>query len=113
MVRTTLEVFEDHLACRLEGRLEEDLRRNYAPDVVLLTSNSNRQGHDAIRTSAARLREQLPEGTFTFLSKQVRGDYALLLWRSQSARFEAIDGADSFHIREGKIVFQSIQYKLT
>lgn len=50
--RLTEEVFEDHLRLRIENRLEEDLARNYAEDVVLLTVNSNACGHDAIRMSA-------------------------------------------------------------
>ncbi len=43
----------------MAGKLEEDLRHNYADDVVLLTENSNARGHDAIRISTERLRNQL------------------------------------------------------
>jgi hypothetical protein len=72
MTRSTEEVFEDHLRLRLAGKLEEDLQRNYASDIVLLTCNSNRTGHAAMRVSAARLKEQLPDAEFTFLAKQVK-----------------------------------------
>jgi hypothetical protein len=48
--RRTREVFDDYLRLRLE----DDLARNYAKDVVLLTVNSNACGHQAIRTSAGR-----------------------------------------------------------
>jgi SnoaL-like domain len=110
--RSAEEVFEDHLRLRVAGKVEEDLRRNYAEDVVLLTVNSNARGHDAIRMSARRLRDQLPDGRFEFLSKQVNGPYALLIWEGQSSRFNAVAGADSFMIRDGKIQFQSIHYRL-
>ncbi len=110
--RSPEEVFEDHLRLRVAGKVEEDLRRNYAEDVVLLTINSNVRGHDAIRMSARRLRDQLPDGRFEFLSKQVNGPYALLIWQGQSSRFNAMEGADSFVIRDGKIQFQSIHYRL-
>ncbi|MCJ8517677.1 hypothetical protein ABID21_000810 [Pseudorhizobium tarimense] len=110
--RSTQEVFEDHLRLRLLGDLEQDLARNYAEDVVLLTSNSNLVGHDALRTSSSRLREQLPDAEFQFLAKQVRGRFALLNWRSTSDRYQAVEGADSFVIENGKIVLQTIHYKL-
>jgi len=110
--RSTREVFEDHLRLRLEGDLEKDLRRNYAEDVVLLTVNSNATGHDALRASAARLREQLPDGRFEFLARQVNGPYALLVWSGRSANLTAVDGADTFVIREGRIVLHSIHYGL-
>ncbi|GAB1581939.1 hypothetical protein PPNSA23_18820 [Phyllobacterium phragmitis] len=112
MNRCTEEVFEDHLNLRREGKLEEDLKRNYAEEVVLLTSNSNLQGHDAIRYSARKLREQLPDGHFEYVAKQVRGNFALLIWRAKSSRFDAVEGADSFVIEDGKIRLQTIHYGL-
>lgn len=111
-MRTAREVFEDHLRLRVEGELEEDLRRNYSKDMVLLTSNSELVGHDAIRASAARLDEQLPDASFTFLSKRVHGPYAFLIWEVRSSHLDAMSGADSFVIENGKIVFQSIHYAL-
>lgn len=108
--RSPEEVFEDHLRLRLEGNLAEDLRRNYAEDVVLLTVNSNARGHDAIRMSAERLNQQLPDAEFNIVAKQVNGPYTLLIWSAKSAHLDAVEGADSFVIREGKIVFQSIHY---
>lgn len=112
MHRSTEDVFEDHLKLRNDGDLETDLLRNYASDVVLLTSNSNMRGHDAIRLSAARLQEQLPRAQFVFVKKQVSQRYALLFWQARSARYSVLDGVDSFAIEDGKIVFQSIHYRL-
>lgn len=80
--------------------------------MVLLTLNSNMSGHEAIRTSAARLKEQLPDASFKFVAKQVSGPYALLIWTATSRRCDAVEGADSFVIEGGRIVFQSIHYKL-
>lgn len=110
--RTPEEVFEDHLRLRLQGNLEEDLQRNYSEDVVLLTVNSNVRGHGALRMSAERLSQQLPEAQFSITAKQVGGPYALLIWSAKSSRFDAVEGADSFVIQKGKIVFQSIHYGL-
>lgn len=111
--RSTQEVFEDHLDLRASGDLEEDLRRNYSDRIVLLTVNSDLQGHEGMRVSAARLAEQLPEARFEFLAKRVNGRFALLIWRATSDRFGAVDGADSFVIEGGKIQMQAIHYHLT
>lgn len=110
--RTTAEVFEDHLRQRLNGTLEDDLQRNYHPDVVLLTANSVIIGHDGIRHSAERLREQLPGAHFEFRAKKICRDFALLIWRAKSDRFEAIEGADTFVIVDGRIKLQTIHYGL-
>lgn len=110
--RSPTEVFEDHLRLRLEGNLEEDLRRNYAEDVVPLTVNSNATGHEDLRFSAERLSRQLPEAEFSIAAKQVRGPYALLIWSASSPRFHAVEGADTFVIRDDKIVLQTIHYGL-
>jgi hypothetical protein len=110
--RPTREVFEDHLRLRLAGKLEEDLQRNYAPDVVLLTSNSNARGHDALRMSARRLSQQLPGARFEIVSKQVDGRFALLIWKATSDRFDALAGADSFVVEDGLIRLQTIHYRL-
>lgn len=112
MERDTREVFRDHLRLRVAGDLETDLRRNYAPDVVLLTSNSNARGHAAIRVSARRLGRQLPDARFEFLARQVRGPFALLIWRGWSGHFDAVDGVDSFVISGGLIRMQTIHYRL-
>ncbi|YCI06366.1 nuclear transport factor 2 family protein (plasmid) [Ensifer sp. D2-11] len=108
MPRSTSEVFDSHLNLRIDRDLERDLVENYSEDVVLLTLNSNMSGHEAIRASAARLGEQLPGAKFEIVAKQVSGPYALLIWRATSQRFDAVEGADSFVVKAGKIVFQSI-----
>jgi hypothetical protein len=110
--RNTSEVFEDHLRQRLSGSLEDDLRRNYDPQVVLLTVNSRLIGHDGIRHSAKLLRDELPGAKFEFKAKRVCRDYALLVWRAKSDRFDAIEGSDTFVVERGKIKLQTIHYGL-
>jgi hypothetical protein len=112
MARTAHEVFEDHLRCRLEGKLEEDLQRNYSVDVVLLCEFGVLRGHNALRESADRLSLQVPGANFQYLSKQVADEYAFLKWRAESDVSRLEHGADSFVIRDGQIVMQSIYYEL-
>lgn len=111
--RSTREVFEDHLRCREEERVEEDLRENYSPEVILMVESNILQGHDAIRHSAERLKLQLPNAKYEFKAKLVRDEYAFLIWRAWSDLYNIDDGADSFVIRDGKIIMQTIFYRLS
>lgn len=72
-VRTTVEVFEDHLRLRERHAVEEDIARNYAEDVVLLTLEGVFHGHDGVRHTSQTLHELLPGGHYDYLKKQVAG----------------------------------------
>ncbi len=113
MTRSPEEVFDDHLRLRSVADFETDLRRNYAEDILLFCEVGVLEGHDAIRASARRLGLQLPEARFEFTARWVAGEYAFLVWRAESDRFSVEDGADSFVIRDGRIVMQTIFYRLT
>ncbi len=108
--RTVREVFEDHLRCRRRHAVEEDIARNYAEDVVLLTAQGALRGHDGVRHAASLLLEQLPGATYDYRTRLVEGEVAFLEWaaRAEGARVE--DGADSFLIRGGRILVQTIHY---
>jgi hypothetical protein len=110
--RSTAEVLDDHLKRRAAEDLEGDLIHNYSPAVVLLCEHGPLHGRDAIRQSAEALAEQLPEASFEYPVKAVAGEYALLLWRAESPKATAEHGADSFVIRDGLIVMQSVVYEL-
>jgi SnoaL-like domain len=113
MMRPADEVFEDHLRLRSLGDVQTDLERNYADDVVVLCELGTLKGRAAIRKSARRLGLQLPDAEFQFPTKLVQGEYAFLVWKTRSERFEVEDGADSFVIRGGRIVVQTIFYRLS
>jgi hypothetical protein len=113
MMRPADEVFEDHLRLRSLGDLETDLERNYADDVIVLCEIGALKGRAAIRRSARRLGLQLPDAEFQFPTKLVEGEHAFLVWKARSERFEVEDGTDSFVIRGGRIVAQTIFYRLS
>lgn len=92
--------------------MAEDLDRNYAEDVILLCELGALHGREAVRRSARKLALQLPEAEFEFSAREVCGEHAFLVWRARSERFEVRDGADSFVIRDGRIVAQTIFYRL-
>jgi len=110
--RSTTEVLDDHLARRERGDIEGDLEQNYAGDIVLLCERGVLKGWDAVRASAKALSEQLPGASFRVSLKAVDGEHALLQWNAESAKMRVDAGVDTFVIREGRIVLQTVSYQL-
>lgn len=108
--RLAEEVFHDHLRESLDGSIETDLARNYADDVVVLTSDGVHRGHSALRRLARRLEQELPHARFAYRTKLVSGEVAFLEWTAESEGAIVEDGADSYVIRDGRIRAQTIHY---
>jgi hypothetical protein len=110
-MRTTTEVFEDHLAKRLAGDVEGDIKDNYAEDVVFLTGTGAFYGHDGVRHSASELGKYATgKATFEYRHTLIVGDYAFLEWTAKADDRVVCDGADGFVIKNGKIILQTIHY---
>lgn len=108
--RSPREVLEDHLRESRTGSIDDDLPRNYAEDVVVLTGRGVYRGHDGMRYLNDLLRKDLPGGTFDYHTVLVDGEVGFLEWTGTSARSRIHDGADSYVIRDGRIVAQTIHY---
>lgn len=106
--RRPREVFEDHLRLANEGNFKEDLRRNYAADVVVLTGFGVFRGHAGMQTCTRQLQRELPAAHFAYPTQVVEGDVAFLEWTAATAATQVQDGADSSVIREGRIMAQTI-----
>jgi len=110
--RATTEVLEDHLKRRERGDIEGDLEHNYAQDILLLCEHGVLRGRDAVRNSAKALVDQLPGACFRFPFKAIAGEYALLHWNARSRNARVDFGVDTFVIRDGRIVVQTVSYQL-
>jgi hypothetical protein len=108
--RSPKEVLDDHLREGQEGSVESDLARNYAEDVITLSRHGICRGHDGLRKLAEMLRNELPNCTFEYHTRLVEGDVGFLEWSGRSENAYVDDGADSYVIRNGKIVAQTIHY---
>ena len=108
--RSSQEVFKSHLYFGKYGTVEEDLEKNYSSDLVVLTGWGVFHGYDGMRQLAKLLREQLPDATFEYHTTLVEGEYAFLEWTGTSKKAIVRDGADSFVIRDGRIIAQTIHY---
>lgn len=109
--RTVYDVLNDHLEKARFGEIEDDLARNYAEDVVLLTGYGIHHGHDGARDLDKLLQRQLPDAEFTYQTVETEGDVGFLEWSATSSNGNYVtDGADSYVIRDGRIVAQTIHY---
>lgn len=108
--RSTEEVLDSHLRLRKQKATAEDICCDYAQDAVLLSCHGVFQGHEGVRRSTGLLKRELPGATNEYRTRLVEDEVAFLEWtaRSDGARVE--DGADSFVIRDGLIVAQTIHY---
>ena len=111
--RIAQQVLDDHLAVSFNGTVEEDLERNYAEDVTVVSNWGVEHGHDGMRRMAELLRSQLPDCTFAYRLRIVAGEVAMLEWTADSPAGSVRDGVDSYVVRNGRIQAQTIHYTLT
>jgi len=110
MKRTPTEVIHDHLAKRLAGDIEGDIKQNFDKDILILSSFGVFKGHDGVRASAKLLDEKVGDAVFHYNRTLVDRDYGFLEWSADSENVKVWDGADSFVVHDGKIVLQTIHY---
>jgi hypothetical protein len=108
--RTTHEVFYDHLGLRALGEVQHDIARNYARDVVLLTSFGVFHGHRGVRRCATMLKKHIGDARVTWGACFVHGDVVFYEWHAHSDTICVEDGADTFIVRDGLIVAKTIHY---
>ncbi len=108
--RGTEHVLEDHLRLRKQGDLDADLERNYHPGVVTISAEGVHHGHEAVRHLAGILRFYAPDGRYRYHWLRTDGDIGMLRWSALDDRCPVHDGADTFVVRDGRIVAQTIHY---
>jgi hypothetical protein len=113
MPRSAYEIFEDHLKLSEVYDIETDLQRNWATEVVILSSSGVFYGHEGARELFRILESQLPHAKFQYKTVLIEGEVAFLEWTAQSENYEVRDGVDTYVIRDGLIVTQTIHYTLT
>lgn len=109
--RSAREVLDDHLRLANSWDFETDLDRNFADDIVLLTTYGVFHGKEGVRRKVALLAEQLPNGRWTYVNIMEQNGLGFLEWTAEAdngARVE--DGADSYLIRDDQIHAMSIHY---
>lgn len=112
MTRSTRAVLESHLLLRQQGNIDEDLENNYAEDAVLITGYGIFHGRESVRSSANILYQQLHHARYMYRTRLIHGEMAFLEWTAENGDIAVKDGADSYQIRDGRILVQTIHYTL-
>ena len=111
---STRDVLDHHLKCFGNGDLDGILS-DYAPNAVLFTPEGPLKGPTAIRPLFQTLFAEFgkPGASFTMKQLSVDEDYAYILWTAETADNVYEVGSDTFVVKDGKIVAQSLAAKLT
>jgi len=86
---------------------------HYAPDAVIVTPGAVVQGHKNIRSMFVGLVAEFgqPGVKFKLLKQNVHGDIALIVWQAETGKNIYDMGTDTYIIRGGKIVAQTVAVK--
>jgi hypothetical protein len=107
-MRTTKEVFENHLILTLDWEQEQDILKNYAQDCVLLTSFGIFKGHEGVKSFLELMNTKIPDADYLYLNQLCDGDVAFLEWQVESSTAIVDDGAETFLIKDGLIIAHTI-----
>jgi hypothetical protein len=109
-LRSTQEVFDDHLRLANEHDFEADIERNVSPEIIIFDRRGIFHGREGVRELALLLEDELPNAPYVYTTRMVEGRFAFLEWTSEAEHTRVRDGADSFVIEDGWIVAQTIHY---
>jgi uncharacterized protein (TIGR02246 family) len=110
----TKKVLDEHLAAFGSGNVDAILS-HYAPDAVIMVPGSVKRGHAEIRAMFEGLVKEFgqPGVTFEMVNSDVDGETALIVWKAETGKAVYEMGTDTFIVRDGKIVTQTVAAKAT
>ena len=101
---STGEILERHMAALAAGDVDA-LMRDYADDAVMISGPEPIRGRDGIEQVFKAVAANPPQ--IVEEVRVVEGDFAYITWHSNHMAF----GTDTFVVRDGKIVCQTVAYK--
>lgn len=112
-MRTTAEVLDHHLKGFADRDIEAVLA-DYAPDAVFLGPDGALRGPNAIRRVFEKFFAEFAKPGVSFTRKQrlIEGEYAHLVWSSETADNSYELASDTFVIRNGSIQLQAFTAKV-
>jgi len=111
---TTTDVLDQHLKCFGKNDLDGVLA-DYSSDAVLFVPGKSLKGADAIKPFFEAFFAEFakPGASFSMRQQSVDGDYAYIVWSAETADNSYESATDTFVVRNGKIVAQSFEAKIT
>jgi ketosteroid isomerase-like protein len=105
--KTTASVLQHHVQALVSRQLNEVLR-DYCAESVLCTADGTAKGLEGIRAAFAGLLKTFPpevSANMKNIKLDINGEYAYVIWTMPPA---VKLGSDTFHVRDGKIMMQSV-----
>lgn len=113
-MKSTTDVLDHHLKC-FANRDINGLMADYSADAVFLGPEGALLGPDAIRPAFERLFAEFAKPGTSFARKQrlIAGNYAYVVWSSETADNFYELASDTFFIQNGSIRMQAFTAKVT
>jgi ketosteroid isomerase-like protein len=111
---STKQIVDHHLQAFLAGDLDETMK-DYTDASAFISPNGIAHGPDEIQAVFTRLFSGLfAPGSYTFTLdfEHVEGDVAFILWHADCASGAIPIGTDTFVIRDGAILAQTVALKM-
>ena len=107
-------VLEHHLASFNALDMDATLA-DYAPDAVFISPLGTVRGTDGIKAVFEEMMAEFgqPGTSFEILKQIIEGDIAYIIWKAETADNLYEFGTDTFLIRDGKILQQTLALKAT
>jgi ketosteroid isomerase-like protein len=102
---STESIVDHHMESLLAGDVDE-VMKDYADDAVMITAGMGvAEGTEALHTAFSMIPTEMFAG-FEITEQVVSGETAMVTWKSDALSF----GTDTFVIRDGKIVAQTVVF---
>src|SRR5690606_28238157 len=109
--RDARRVFENHQSRVKSGDLDGDFSENYAADAVLVTGTGVHRGREGIQEVLLRVERRLVGAAVENRACFVAGDLVFAEWEALTPEGERISAAETYVIRGGRIVAQTLHYE--
>ena len=113
-MKSTAHVLDHHLKC-FANRDINGVMADYSADAVFLSPEGARRGPDAIKPVFEKFFAEFakPGASFTRKQRFIEGDYAYIVWSSETADNFYELASDTFFIQNGAIRMQTFAAKVT
>ena len=111
---TTEDVLDHHLEAFGAQDIDATMK-DYTDDAVVITHGEVHRGHEEISDWFEGLFAEFAQSgvDFSLEEKTVEGEYAYIIWRAETPENTYEFATDTFVVRDGKIVAQTLGVKTT
>ena len=87
-----------------------DIVSDHAHDALFITNAGILHGREGVREGFTKIFADLPNAQFDVRTRILEGDVIFLEWAATATGSRADDGVETFLVRDGEIVLQTVHY---